>query len=100
MVTKIYHAKLIYDGLIQNGAYVHWSYIYKYSSKEDELEGMPILVQYFVVTSTILVAWWWVNSWWCSSVSRIEFAIKASFVVTWNLTQENKKTRKQITFQC
>jgi hypothetical protein len=23
MVTKIYHAKLIYNGLIQNGAYVH-----------------------------------------------------------------------------
>jgi len=23
MVTKMYHAKLIYNGLIQNGAYVH-----------------------------------------------------------------------------
>ncbi len=23
MVTKIYHAKLIYNGLVQNGAYVH-----------------------------------------------------------------------------
>jgi hypothetical protein len=23
IVTKIYHAKLIYDGSIQNGAYVH-----------------------------------------------------------------------------
>ncbi len=44
MVTKIYHAKLIYNGLIQNGAYMHSIYIYNYSSKEDELEGMPILV--------------------------------------------------------
>jgi hypothetical protein len=45
MVTKIYHVKLIYNGLIQIGAYVHKSYIYNYSSEEDELEGMPILLR-------------------------------------------------------
>ncbi len=57
MVTKIYHAKLIYNGSIQNGAYVHYNYIYNYSSKKDELDGMPILVRYFVTTSTTFAAW-------------------------------------------
>jgi hypothetical protein len=40
--------------------------------------------------ATTLAAWWWINSWRCSSVSRIAFATKASFVVPRSLTQENK----------
>jgi hypothetical protein len=28
METKIYHVKLIYNGSIQNGAYMHQNYIY------------------------------------------------------------------------
>jgi hypothetical protein len=31
--------------------------MYNYSSEEDELERMPILVRYFAVASTALAAW-------------------------------------------
>jgi hypothetical protein len=44
-----------------------------YSSKEDELEVIPILVRYFVITSTTpttFATWCGVNSWQCSSVIR------------------------------
>ncbi len=50
-------------------------------------------MRYFVATSIAFVAWWWVNSWWCSSTSRIAFATKASFVVPRSLTQESKKIK-------
>ncbi len=57
MGTKIYHVKLIYIGSTQNGAHMHYNYIYNYSSKEDELERMPILVRYFVATFTAFITW-------------------------------------------
>ncbi len=53
---------------------------------------MPILVWYFVAAFTIFVAWWWVNSWRCSSANQISFTTKASFVVPRSLIQENEKT--------
>jgi hypothetical protein len=74
-----------------------------YSSKEDELKVMPILVRYFVTTSTTsttFATWCGVNSWQCSSVSRIASATKASFVVPWNLTQKKQKDKNKIRFQC
>jgi hypothetical protein len=60
---------------------------------------MPILVQYFVVTSIAFVALWWVNNWQCLSASQIAFATKPSFVMPQSLTQENKKTNSNVKMQ-